>query len=198
MSLRTVNALAAALALAAATLIAAPVWAQDQAQPHSDSLGAAIGDTAITAKVKARLAGDARMKDSHIEVHTTNSMVTLSGSATSADASEAAEQLALGVNGVKDVDNEIEAPSKLSAAAQHAGRKISDDWITTKIKTQLKADRSIQGDSDIDVHTFDGVVTLSGTAASKDALEHAKTLARNVKGVKSVEANNLRLASSDR
>jgi len=196
MSLRTFNTLAAALALVASVSLAAPLRAQDQPAAHSDSVGAAIGDTAITAKVKARLAGDVRVKDSHIEVHTTNGMVTLSGSAANSDASEAAEQLTRGVKGVKDVDNEIEAPSKLSAAAQHAGRKISDDWITTKIKTQLKADRSIQGDSDIEVHTFDGVVTLSGTAASKDALEHAQSVARNVKGVKSVDANNLRLASS--
>jgi len=197
MSLRSLNVLAAALALAACAAIAAPLWAQDHPEAHSDSLGAALGDTALTAKVKARLAGDSRLKDSHIEVHTTNAMVTLSGSAPSSDASEAAEQLAIGVNGVKDVDNEIDAPSKLSSAAHHAGRKLSDDWITTKIKTQLKADRTIERDSDIDVHTFDGVVTLSGTAASKDALEHAKVVARNVKGVKSVEADNLRLASRD-
>ena len=197
MSLRTLTVLAAALALAAYAALAAPAGAQDPPQPHSDSLGAALSDTALTAKVKARFAGDSRLKDSHIEVHTTNAMVTLSGSAPNSDASEAAEQLALGVNGVKDVDNEIEAPSKLSSAAHHASRKLSDDWITTKIKTQLKADRSIQGDSDIDVHTFEGVVTLSGTAASKDALEHAKSVARNVKGVKSINADNLRLASRD-
>jgi hyperosmotically inducible periplasmic protein len=173
------------------------VAAQSDDQPHSDSMSAAVSDTATTAKVKARFAGDERLKGSSITVHTTNGVVTLSGSAPSADASDAAEELAQSVSGVKSVDNQISAPSKLSAAAHGTKQKISDDWITTKVKSQLLGNRSIQGSSDISVRTHDGVVTLSGTATSRDALENAKTVARNVKGVKSVDASNLRLASSD-
>jgi hyperosmotically inducible periplasmic protein len=70
------------------------------------------------------------------------------------------------------------------------------EWITTKIKGQLLADRSVERGSDINVKTSDGVVTLSGTASSRDALDHARDIARNVKGVKSVDTSGPRLASA--
>jgi hyperosmotically inducible periplasmic protein len=188
------SALALGLTLA---LAGGAVTAHSDDEPHSDSMTAALSDSATTARVKARFASDARLKDASITVHTTNGVVTLSGSAPSSGAAEAAEELAQSVSGVKSVDNQIDAPSRLSEAAHGTKQKISDDWITTKVKSQLFSNRSIQGSSDISVRTHDGVVTLSGTATSRDALENAKTVARNVKGVKSVDASNLRLASSD-
>jgi len=41
------------------------------------------------------------------------------------------------------------------------------------------------------------VVKLSGTAISRDARDQAEAIARNVRGVKSVDATALRLASGD-
>jgi len=43
---------------------------------------------------------------------------------------------------------------------------------------------------------MDGVVSLTGTASSRAALDHARDIARNVKGVKSVDTRELRLASA--
>jgi hyperosmotically inducible periplasmic protein len=193
-------------ALLAGTLILVPVLSTADEPPaaHSDSLGAALSDTAITAKVKTHLHSDQRLSDSDISVKTTNGVVTLTGTAPSAAAASAAEDVAQTVSGVKSVDNEIKAPSRLESAAAnmsdaaHKTRgKVSDDWITTKVKSQLIADHSVQRGSDISVTTQNGVVMLSGTAASKDAREQAQAVARNVKGVKSVDASQLRLASSD-
>ena len=45
--------------------------------------------------------------------------------------------------------------------------------------------------------TSNGVVKLSGTAISRDARDQAEAIARNVRGVKSVDATALRLASGD-
>ena len=77
---------------------------------HSDSAGAAIGDAAITTKVKAKYLGEDRLKGSHIKVTTTNGVVTLTGSALNADSKSAAEELARDVNGVKSVDDELTTP----------------------------------------------------------------------------------------
>jgi hyperosmotically inducible periplasmic protein len=195
-----VTGLALAVVLAGAGVPARAAPVTDQAEPHSDSMSAAVSDTATTAKVKARLAGDSRLDS--ISVHTTNGVVTLGGTAPDKDAASTAEQAAKSVSGVKSVDNEVKVPSsgaagELGNAAHETGRAVSDGWITTKIKTQLKTDHSVQRGSDISVSTANGVVKLSGTAASKDAREQAEAIARNVKGVKSVDASNLRLASSD-
>ncbi|HEY3646036.1 MAG TPA: BON domain-containing protein, partial [Gammaproteobacteria bacterium] len=57
---------------------------------HSDSVGAAISDTDITAKVKLKLAGEKGLKKSDISVTTTNAVVTLTGKASSSDAKEEA------------------------------------------------------------------------------------------------------------
>jgi hyperosmotically inducible protein len=172
----------------------------DEPQAHSDSMSAAVSDTATTAKVKARLAGDKRLENSSITVHTTNGVVTLSGTAANRDAASAAGDAAKSVTGVKSVDNNISVPGargELGQAAHETGHAVSDAWITTKIKTQLKTDHSVERGSDISVSTSEGVVKLSGTAASKDAKDQAEAIARNVKGVKSVDASSLRLASSE-
>ena len=204
-SIRWIRALPAiALAAALTSPGAAVASAGDDPQPHSDSLSAAVSDTVITAKVKTRLASDQRLDKSAVSVATTNGVVTLTGTAPSSEASSAAEEVAKSVRGVKSVDNQITAPSaleraagKLSRAAHATGRAASDEWITTKVKGQLKANRSIQRNSDISVTTSNGVVTLSGTAASRDAFDQAAAVARNVQGVKSVDTSGLRVAGSE-
>lgn len=70
-------------------------------QPHSDSAGAAVTDTVITAKVKAKLMGEERLKKSDISVTTTNGVVTLDDSASSSNAKSVAEAAAESVEGVR-------------------------------------------------------------------------------------------------
>lgn len=171
----------------------------DDAQPHSDSIGAAITDAAVTAKVKTTLFDDSRLTGSKISVSTSNGAVTLSGSAPNADAASAAKELAASVDGVKSVDNQINAPSladkvasKADKAAKKTGKYASDGWITTKVKSGLLADSVTKG-LDIGVSTSNGVVALSGTVSSQDAVDHAEDLARKVKGVKSVDSSGLKV-----
>ena len=172
----------------------------DDPQPHSDSVGAAISDTAVTAKVKAKFLDDSRLKNAKISVTTTNGAVTLTGSAPTSDAASAAKQLASTVDGVQSVDDQIATPSladsvaaKTDKAAKKTGKYASDSWITTKVKSGLLADSVTKG-LDIGVNTSNGVVALSGTVASQDALDHAEDLAKKVKGVKSVDSSGLKIA----
>jgi hyperosmotically inducible protein len=172
-----------------------------ESQPHSDSVGAAISDTAITAKVKARYLGEDRLKAAQISVTTTNGVVTLTGNAGSFEAKSIAVELAKGVEGVKSVDGDdlnipsaaVTIPPAAHQFAKTTKRAISDSVITAKVKSELLADSVTKG-LDVRVTTKHGVVTLRGNLANPDAVDHVKDIAEKVAGVKSV--NTSRLSSS--
>ncbi|MBI3546499.1 MAG: BON domain-containing protein [Gammaproteobacteria bacterium] len=159
---------------------------------HSDGIGAAVSDTAITAKVKSKLMGDDRLKKSDISVTTTNGVVTLEGTATSSKAKSTAGTLAKSVEDVKSVDNNLKTPQS-SKAGTDSKRAVSDSWITTKVKSELLAD-SISKGFDVNVKTTHGVVVLKGTLANEDAIDHVKDVAAKVDGVKSVDTSALTVA----
>jgi len=193
------------IAAAAAIMIGGTAVAQAasaQAANSSDSVGAAIGDTTITTKVKAKFLADKRLKGSDISVETDNGVVKLTGNALSASAKDAADDLASNVSGVKSVDNNIKAPSVLTSAkkgvksaASDVGQATSDTWITTKVKSSMMTDSQLKGD--VDVSTDHGVVVLTGTVPSDASRERAVALAKQTKGVKSVNDDGLKIGNSD-
>jgi hyperosmotically inducible periplasmic protein len=73
--------------------------------------------------------------------------------------------------------------------------KVDDTWITTKVKSKLAAAKGVKA-SDISVSTSDGVVTLTGTATSTKEKNHAEHLAKQVKGVKSVDGSGLTITAA--
>jgi hyperosmotically inducible periplasmic protein len=165
---------------------------------HSDSVGAAIDDAVITTKVKSTFLGNDRLKGSHIKVTTTNGVVTLRGSAPSADSKAAAEELARNVDGVKSIDDELTTAASngpMHKAMAKTEREGSDSWITTKVKSEILAD-SISKGFVVRVKTVNGVVMLHGTLPNQDAVEHVKGLAEKVKGVKSVNTTQLKSSAS--
>lgn len=168
-------------------------------QAHSDGMGAAITDTVITAKVKAKLMGEQGLKQSDISVTTTNGVVTLEGSASSSKAKALAEAATKSVEDVKSVDNSLKTPASSKAAAKtrdavaKTKRVVSDSWITTKVKSEMLAD-SVSKGFDVNVETVHGVVVLKGILANQDAIDHVKDIAEKVDGVKSVDTSALTVA----
>lgn len=65
------------------------------------------------------------------------------------------------------------------------GTKVDDASITSSVKTKLIKDSEIEA-FDINVDTFQGVVTLHGNVSDRRAQSRAIALASSVKGVKSV------------
>jgi hyperosmotically inducible protein len=193
---RTLVSLGVATALS--VCMASGAMAQEQSPtPHSDGVGAAVSDTAITAKVKSSFVGDDRLKGSHIKVVTTNGVVTLTGSAPTSDSKSAAEELAQTVKGVRSVDDQVSTPASGGTAHRAVAtteRVGSDSWITTKVKSEITAD-SISKGFDVHVKTLHGVVMLRGTLPNKDAIDHVKDIAGKVEHVKSVDTTELRTAS---
>ena len=193
--------LAGALALSLALGTMPPAHAADSATPHSDGLGAAIGDTGITAQVKAKMLGNDALKGSDISVKTTNGVVTLTGSAATMSAKNEAARLARAVDGVKSVDNQVVTrggshnTQVAKADIQKAERVGSDAWITTKVKSSLIADDLGRG-LGLNVTTKNGVVNLDGSVPNADARDHVKDLASRIEGVKSVNTAELKVQSA--
>ena len=79
----------------------------------------------------------------------------------------------------RDVANETKA---MGAAAVE---KVDDSLITTKVNAALVTDKDLSAVK-INVDTKDGVVTLTGPAPSPEAALQATKIAKDVKGVISV------------
>jgi osmotically-inducible protein OsmY len=149
--------------------------------------------------VKSRLLWNKGTEGMAASVATRSQQVTLSGVAGSAAAKELAGRLALDTRGVSGVDNQLvvgRGGAAPVAAATPAERTmsgvISDDWITTKVNSTFAYSSNVDG-ATIDVSTRDGVVTLSGTAASGPERERAIELAGTIRGVRVVESQQLRV-----
>ena len=66
---------------------------------------------------------------------------------------------------------------------------VKDSAVTTKIKTKLAADHLTSlGHITVDTDK-DGVVWMSGTARTQQAVDQAVTIARETEGVKSVHSD---------
>ena len=166
-------------------------------KPRSDQ---PVDDTVITTKVKALYVKDKEVSALNIEVKTVNGEVYLTGTAKSRQEADKAASIARGVTGVTSVKNDIQVVSSSTASARDnmsdkdrtaakSGRSahpIDDTVITTKVKAQFIKDKGTRN-AQIDVKTVNGVVELSGTANSRTQVSKAVSIARKVKGVKSVK-----------
>ncbi|HWC60416.1 MAG TPA: BON domain-containing protein [Verrucomicrobiae bacterium] len=74
---------------------------------YHESTGEGIDDTSTTARVKKALHSDPQYKFEDVKVSTFKGTVQLSGFADSRDAKNRAGEIAKGVEGVKDLENNI-------------------------------------------------------------------------------------------
>ena len=189
------------IGLAAIFGVSAVASAASDSTDSSATVGAALTDTAITAKVKANFVGDSRLKGSDVGVETNNGVVTLTGTAASSAAKDAAETLAQNVSGVRRVNNQLSAPSAVSevgSKAKHmthrAASAITDTAITADLKTKYAADSKTKG-SDVSVSTSNAIVALSGTVVSEGQKTHMIYVARHTKGVTQVDSTALKVSA---
>lgn len=77
-----------------------------------NTAGNAIGDAAITAKVKTALLADPDVKGLQIEVDTKDGAVLLTGTADNESNAAKATTIARGIDGVKSVENKVVKTSK--------------------------------------------------------------------------------------
>ncbi len=163
---------------AASLLVSAPAWAAESAA------GSAIDDSTLNARVNAALISDSTTKARQIDVEVSNGIVQLNGFVDSAAAKSRAEALAKGVEGVREVRNNL----RVGAGDRQAGTVVDDGVITTKVKTALIGDDQTKAHQ-INVTTRNGVVQLSGFVDSAAAKMQAERIARQVNGVREVQNN---------
>lgn len=170
---------------------AAPVRSSDR------SYGDVIDDATITATIKSKLVWSKHTDGLTTDVDTKFGKVTLTGTADSPAAKDFAGRLAGNTRGVVSVDNRLvvnETKPTVADNVKHsavvAEQKIDDGWITTKVKSTYLYSANVNG-SNIDVTTVGGIVTLSGKVSSGAERALAIELANNVRGVKSVNSQNL-------
>ena len=100
----------------------------------------------------------------------------------------------LGLVATTRVHTQPVSPANSDSATQErkVGARITDAWITMKIHSQFVPEDALE-DSNIDVDTAKGVVTLSGTVAAEAGRARAIAIAKATDGVKSVN-DKLRIA----
>ena len=173
--------------------------AYTRAKPVSErGFGEKVEDATITATIKSKLLWNSTTDGLDIHVDTNNGKVTLTGFARSSGEKEQAGRIAKYTNGVVALKNEIaigakaEGVDKLKAKDAKAEQAVSDTWITSKVKSSLMFTRGVDS-FDITVTTLNGVVSLSGVVDSTAERELAVRVAQDIRGVKKVEAEGLKV-----
>ena len=139
-------------------------------------------DSWLTAKTKIALLSDSRVSGTRVNIETKGACVTLRGKVETMDAKTAAEQIARGIDGVREVKNEL-------AVVPASRRKMvdaKDDYIVSQVDKRLKGDQMLKT-AKITVRSDAGVVTLSGQAPGLMASARASELADEVDGVRTVK-----------
>jgi hyperosmotically inducible protein len=125
-----------------------------------------------------------------IDVH--GDTVTLSGVVKEKPTQELSEEVALAVDGVKQVDNDItlataESGSEEPAAkaVDKAEKEVGDAVLESRVKLNLLDKIGLQA-MKLEIEASGGVVSLRGTVASGEHRDIALRTARRTKGVKKV------------
>jgi osmotically-inducible protein OsmY len=167
-----------------------------------------VSDDALQQRIERALQADPSLKSSQITVQSVNQgVVLLGGTAKTLSAHLSAVAVVAGVPGVRRIASEVQSPDTLADAeiwreatppppseGYGVWDTASDIWITSATKMRLLADSQTPA-LDINVDTWEGVVTLFGIVPSQQAKAAAAADARKVSGVKHV-VNELQVVAS--
>jgi hyperosmotically inducible periplasmic protein len=160
--------------------------------------GAAVADTVSQDVTEARqetqiwttYALSPYLRANDLKVSIDNGKATLTGKVEESVSKELAEQIALGVDGVRKVDNQIVVQADYSPPARASersyGEVIDDATITAAVKSKLAWSKHTDGLT-TNVATKRGKVKLTGTADSAASKDLSGRLAMNTRGVDSVD-----------
>jgi hyperosmotically inducible periplasmic protein len=139
-------------------------------------------------KTKLALYANDKVSGTDVNVESKNGVITLIGKVPNAEAKNAAVQAAKNIEGVKNVNDQLQiVPASMRKAVDD-----TDDNITKNVNAALDKDAFVK-DIDFLVKTNNGVVTLTGEADNMKQVEKALQITRNVKGVKAVNAEPVKI-----
>ncbi|MDN3555623.1 BON domain-containing protein [Halomonas maura] len=128
------------------------------------TLGTKVEDQSIETKIGHNLGRtDARLSDARINIDSYNGVVLLTGQVPSQELKNMAEQVAGQVRNVRRVHNELTVAANLPAS-----QRLSDTWITTKVRTALATNEAIDA-SRLYIVTENASVYLMGIVSRAEA-----------------------------
>ncbi len=150
-----------------------------------------LNDARLEGQMWATYAVNRHLNPFDIDIKVVSGTATLSGSVEESVHKDLAEEIALGIDGVDKVDNQIRIEADRQPRAnirseRSFGDRVSDATTTTTVKSKLLWNRNTEGLS-IGVSTLAGVVTLQGTVDSDASRQLAERLAENTDGVRAVK-----------
>ena len=173
-------------------------WAdfkQDSKQSWKDSKSA-FKDGWIESKLETALILNKHLNPFEIDIRVDNDTATLDGEVNSDIDKELAENIALGIEGIDDVDNNLKVVTKRNNTAKSTDKTerdfsqyVSDATTTASIKTELLASKNVKG-LKVDVDTYNDEVTLSGEVKSAQEKQLVEAIASKHDDVEKV-INNL-------
>lgn len=130
------------------------------------------------------------LRDQDIRVTVINNKVTLSGTVEESVKKELAQEIALGVEGVTTVDNQLDVREGFMppppVLTRGYGEMADDATLNAAVKSRLKWSRYAD-DVNVTVSSRQGKVTLQGTANSKQSMGMAGMIAASTRGVTDVD-----------
>jgi osmotically-inducible protein OsmY len=135
-------------------------------------------DSRIESSAKNSYNFKTHLKDDNIKVESSKGVVTLTGTVSYDYHKSLAEETVSGLPGVKSVINQLSVVG--DQPSDH-----SDGWITLKVKGALAFRKNVSA-KDTEVHTQNGVVTLTGSADSDAHKQLTGEYAKDVEGVTEV------------
>ena len=148
-------------------------------------------------KIETALLFNENLNSFTIDVEVTDSKAMLRGNVSNGVEKELAEEIALSVAGIEEVDNLLLISEDAKAEEEKKEgdsflAAVEDATITAKVKMKLLANEFVDG-VDINVDTNENVVTLDGEVKTEAEKDLAEQLVKNMDSVRSVE-NLLKVA----
>jgi osmotically-inducible protein OsmY len=134
-------------------------------------------DNNIESSAKKSYVFQTYLKADDIKVKSEDGVVSLTGTVSEESHKSLAQETVADLPGVKSVDNMLEVKGTPPA-------KMSDAWITAKVKTIFLFHRNVSAMTEVD--TKAGIVTLQGKAANEAQKDLTTEYAKDVEGVKGV------------
>jgi osmotically-inducible protein OsmY len=163
----------------AALVVGAGVSAASAAHDRR-TLGAQVDDKTAASRISVALSEVEALKNqTSITVQVFNGTALLVGQAPSNELIQLAQQTASSVKNIKKLHNQIRLGSPISTSDS-----AKDLWLSSKVKTQLIADKRIDG-LNIEIEVENSEVFLMGLVSQEEA-NIAVDITRNIDGVKQV------------
>lgn len=184
-------ALTSAIALALASASGAALAGEKCDEAKAGTTSNDVTEARQESQIQTTYALSPYLRAGDLKVSVQDGTATLTGTVAEDVDSALAKQIALGVTGIDNVDNQIEVKADYTPLANNSadrsfGEVVDDATITTAVKSKLLWGKSTEG-LQMDVDTQRGKVTLSGEAENDAAKELAGRIAQNTNGVQSVD-----------